>query len=176
MVLFILISILKIFYGVQYQNEFIFIAAPAFIKHPSSNNSHALIVGGRPATQGEIPYQLSIRVYDEPGCGASLIVVQGVTLGISAAHCLPPELPSDSITLVAGDLSLADNSGIEQTRHVTQIVIHEGFDENTYKDDVALLFLDEPFEFNENVQPIPLPSGERQTTGVENKLHLLFVH
>lgn len=86
-------------------------------------------------------------------------------LAITAAHCTPDFVPLEAFTLVAGDLSLSDSTGIEQTRKVTKIINHENFNQLTYANDIALLLIDEPFEFNENVQPIALPDAGVKTSG-----------
>lgn len=133
---------------------------PETKRHPST-----FIVGGRPADQGEVPYQLGLRYNGQHFCGASLIEVQGVRVALTAAHCTPSHIPIETLTVVAGDLSLSDSSGLEQTRQVTRIVAHEAFDEYTYENDISLVFLDAPFELNENVQTIDLPPRGASTSG-----------
>src|SRR5258705_326161 len=82
-------------------------------------------------TEGEIPYQLGLRYYGQHHCGASLVVVQGHMLAVTAAHCTPDFVPLEAFTLVAGDLSLSDSTGIEQTRKVIKIINHENFNQYT---------------------------------------------
>lgn len=130
-----------------------------------------MIVGGRQAEQGEVPYQLGVQYYNAHHCGASIIEVQDLIVAISASHCYPEFLPVDSLTVIAGDISLSESTGIEQTRKVTKIVNHENFNQYTYENDISLLFLDKPFELNENVQPISLPEAGVDTTG---KLSLIL--
>ncbi|ODM99384.1 Trypsin-1 [Orchesella cincta] len=129
------------------------------------DQSHTLIVGGVPAEQGDVPYQLELRYDGQHHCGASIIEVQGVIVGLTAAHCTPSFADIDLFTLVAGEVSLSDETGIEQTRKVSRIVNHAEFDELTYLNDIALLFIDEPYELNENISPIPLPEAGQETGG-----------
>ncbi|CAL8143064.1 unnamed protein product [Orchesella dallaii] len=129
------------------------------------DQSHTLIVGGVPAEQGDIPYQLELRYDNQHHCGASIIEVQGILVGLTAAHCTPSFAEIDLFTLVAGEVSLSEETGIEQIRKVVRIVNHADFEEMTYENDIALLFIDEPFEINDNVSPIPLPQAGQQTTG-----------
>lgn len=48
----------------------------------------------------------------------------------------------------------------QQKRHVSAMWIHEQFNHTDFTNDVSLLKLAEPLEFNEFVQPLPLaPQG-----------------
>uniref|UniRef100_A0A336LQ32 CSON010534 protein n=1 Tax=Culicoides sonorensis TaxID=179676 RepID=A0A336LQ32_CULSO len=51
----------------------------------------------------ETPYQLSLRINGYHRCGASII---SATWALSAGHCLNPNYPVDTFTILAGVLSL----------------------------------------------------------------------
>lgn len=71
-----------------------------------------------------------------------------------------------SYTVVAGQLKRSQNSGLEQSRKVARIEAHEDYSSwDSYKNDIAVLHLDSPFDLNDNVKAIELPSKEQQTTG-----------
>ncbi len=57
------------------------------------------------------------------------------------------------------------NAGLEQTRQVTRIVLHENWEWSRQADDIAILFIAAPFSLNANVQPIALPQKCQVTTG-----------
>jgi len=123
-----------------------------------------MIVGGEDVAQGELPYQIDLRYSSFHYCGGSLVVVKGQQLVITAAHCVEGESAS-SFSVVAGDISQRDNSGKEQTRRVSQIVIHEDYGRYGYENDIALLFISEPFELNADVNTIALPTQGQITAG-----------
>lgn len=125
------------------------------------------IVGGKPAKQSQFPYQLSLRKYGSHICGASLIKVDDVLLGVTAAHCVDDGVSYPIVySVVAGDLKFSDTSGSEQARRVAKIVVHEGYDSWEFFNDIALLFFEgSPFEVNDDVKNIDLPKENEETFG-----------
>jgi len=121
------------------------------------------IAGGEDAKQGEIPFQIQLQLFGSHYCGGSLVEVGGQQIIVSAAHCV--EYNANSYTLVAGELNLRQNSGLEQTRRVKQIIAHREYDDWTYENDIAFLIPETPFQINENVKTIALPESRQQTTG-----------
>lgn len=126
----------------------------------------ARIIGGEPAYEGEFKYQLSIRFFNRHHCGASLINVDELQLAITAAHCVRDALPED-LTLIAGDLTRSDITGREQVRQVVDVVKHENFEfiEGVPSYDIALLFIEKPFQENGFVGTIGLPREGQETRG-----------
>ncbi|CAL8116367.1 unnamed protein product [Orchesella dallaii] len=55
---------------------------------------NTMIVGGEPALQGELPYQLSLRGGNSQIFGGSIIIVGTTQLAITAAHCVEIGSPS----------------------------------------------------------------------------------
>ncbi|ODM99257.1 Trypsin-1 [Orchesella cincta] len=123
------------------------------------------IVGGHNARVGEIPHILYFKKNGDIHCGAVLVELQHIQFALTAAHCvwsgypdpLSPVSPK-SITIVAGDLNTADNSGTEQYRKPVKIVIHSRYDRDKQPhNDIAIMFLASPFRLTQVVQPILLP-------------------
>lgn len=87
-------------------------------------------------------------------------------MAITAAHCTSQFSP-ESLTLVAGDTQLSVKTGLEQERKVVKIVNHEKFKFNVslMSYDIALMFVDKPFQLNEVVGIIPLPGQGEDVTG-----------
>jgi len=121
------------------------------------------IVGGEPAGPRELPFQLSLRYYGTHLCGASVL---SRDLIVTAAHCAEVgEGDATSFSVVAGDVDRNTNEGTEQTRQVSRMVIHAEYDDMMISNDIALMWLAEPLELNENVQPIAVPAPGHTATG-----------
>ncbi len=69
---------------------------------------------------------------------------------ITAGHCCFGN-PASSLRVVAGDHNLDDDAGTEQSRDVVKVTAHEDFSMILLNDDICLLELAEPLEFNECV-------------------------
>ncbi|CAG7718732.1 unnamed protein product [Allacma fusca] len=97
-----------------------------------------LIIGGDNAGKNEFPYQLSFRLKgQEHLCGASLI----------SEHVL------------------SSDDGTEQTRSISQWVIHEDYNVITFANDIAILKLASPFTLNDQVKAVNLPLAGYKATG-----------
>lgn len=113
------------------------------------------IIGGAPATPHSHPWQ--VKVTDRRlgfTCGGSLINNQWV---ITAAHCV--DTP-DSYRVVLGghDLSRAESS--RKIAVVSKVVKHKQYDlTGQTENDIALLKLETPVAFSNEVIPICLPNN-----------------
>jgi len=121
------------------------------------------IVGGAPATPGQLPYQISLLYGGRHICGGS-IIAQNVV--VTAAHCVEGDSPRD-LQIVAGEHDRSQTSGNEQTIQVVRIAVHEQYDVPTqFANDIALLFLSttNPLVFDDFSRPVALPTQEQQTS------------
>ncbi|ODN05517.1 Trypsin-1 [Orchesella cincta] len=120
----------------------------------------AKIAGGAPASAGEFPFQVSLR---NSGfghiCGGAII---SPSLVVTAAACTDPRSPSID-EVVAGSLKRTENVTWQQVRSIERFVVHPGYNGTTLDNDLSLLFLSEPYEFNENISSIQLPSAYIET-------------
>ncbi|XP_078088474.1 coagulation factor X-like [Mustelus asterias] len=113
------------------------------------------ILGGKDCPLGECPWQ--VLLIDETGkrfCGGTIL---SETLVVTAAHCLNQTL---TISAVVGEFNIKKNETTEQRLEVMAAVPHHRFQAKTYDNDIAVLVLKNPMEFNENVIPICLPQRE----------------
>jgi len=121
------------------------------------------IVGGEVATDGEFPFQVSLRLIGAIGathfCGGSVIDANWV---LTAAHCCAGQIPA-TLHVVAGGIKLNNFENEEQKRDVAEIIGHPDYDSSTITNDACLLKLKQPFEFTDYVSPIALPAPQQDT-------------
>jgi len=120
----------------------------------------ANIVGGQPAEQGEWAWQVLVR----PGaylCGGSLIAADWV---LTAAHCVFDDagnlLPAEAIHVTVGETYRGKLEGTEQLLNVMEVFAHEGYDEWSNNNDLALLHLSTPAQLNDAVAIVPLLTND----------------
>jgi len=118
-----------------------------------NNGIGGRIVGGEQAERGEIPWQVSWRNFGSHTCGGSIVNENWV---LSAGHCCAGVIGSGDI--VAGGIDIYLPEGVEQHRSVTKFS-YPDYDSSTIDGDVCLLKVDEPFEFNDEIQPIALDTN-----------------
>uniref|UniRef100_A0A1I7XW68 Peptidase S1 domain-containing protein n=1 Tax=Steinernema glaseri TaxID=37863 RepID=A0A1I7XW68_9BILA len=133
------------------------LAAPAPPKHDSSE----LIFGGHQAYQGTFPFYSKI-----PSCGASLITEKHI---LTAAHCGP--LVGAYVVMGLADyndyeirdgVTSAAKPGV-QVRKAVSVEVHteyEGYP--TFLNDIAILEVDEAFNFTAYVQPIAIKTNDSE--------------
>jgi secreted trypsin-like serine protease len=126
------------------------------------NNQLKKIVGGMEvAKDGAYPWQASLGVarIQDPAqahyCGA---VVYNAQWLLTAAHCID-RLKSNQVTVVVGTNHLSP----ETPRHGVRIaLLHASFDRKTLRNDIALVQLSEPIEFDDRVGGIDLASAQTE--------------
>jgi len=111
------------------------------------------IVGGEEATPHEFPWIVDMRRGGHY-CAGSILNEEWV---MTAAHC-STGAPS-AYELVAGDHHIGQTEGTEQRRQVTRIIRHPRYGNTPiqYENDIALMKVDSPFQFNQYVQPANIP-------------------
>ncbi|XP_022905889.1 chymotrypsin-1-like [Onthophagus taurus] len=106
------------------------------------------VVGGANAAAGQFPYQISLRgASGSHTCGGSILSANWI---LTAAHCVYGGSAS-SYTVVTGSTTL--NSGGDRYS-VSRIIAHSGYNPNTVQNDIAVLQVSSPIQFNNNVQAI----------------------
>lgn len=119
------------------------------------------VVAGKLAKRGHHPWQASIRVNGLRGgssheCGATVITARHI---VTAGHCVS-KYGSSFYSVRVGDhmTDIADPG--EREIPVKRLHIHPEFRKlHTSNNDIAIVELQQPIEFNQMVQPICLPSA-----------------
>ena len=111
------------------------------------------IVGGVEAAENQWPWQVALFIDDAWFCGGSLISENYV---LTAAHCVDG---ASSFDIVAGAHNIQNYS----EPHRVEITSFYGFshpdwDPNTLANDIALIELPSPIEFNDWIKPSCLPA------------------
>merc|ERR1712112_682761 len=121
------------------------------------------IVGGEEASDGEFPWQVSLRSIGALGathfCGGSIINENWI---LTAAHCCAGQIPA-TMHVVAGGIKLNNFENEEEPRNLDAIIGHPDYSAATISNDACLLKMKEPFEWTEFVKPIALPAAGQDT-------------
>lgn len=118
------------------------------------------IVGGAAARIEDFPYQISLRSNYEHVCGGAIISDRIV---ITAAHCITQPNPQQpKIYLIQAGSTKYVNDDKAQLRGVVKIVRHENYTARYALNDIAILLLERPLDFNESIQPIDLPAKNEE--------------
>ncbi|KAB7504012.1 Chymotrypsin-1 [Armadillidium nasatum] len=124
-----------------------------FPKKTDDTESTENIVGGTSAYHGEFPYQLIFLYKNRFRCGGFIL---NKFYAATAAHC--PVLNNlEDFKVVAGEFVLSKNDSTEQIRNVVAVIKHN-FSHASLENDLALLKVDPPFDFNKYVGPVQLPT------------------
>ena len=120
------------------------------------------IVGGVKAQAHAWPWQVVFKT--ATACGATILTRFWI---ITAAHCLYNDngtfIPISEIKVILGEHNRrAKNEEFESVeRSIAQAIVHQGYNHTDAQSDfdLALLRLDSPIDFQPNIIPICLPTG-----------------
>nr|ACO11163.1 Anionic trypsin-2 precursor [Caligus rogercresseyi] len=118
------------------------------------------IIGGEVVEPNSIPYQISIKNSGFHFCGGSIYDENTV---ITAAHCCPSI--NSRTQIVAGEHHQLVPSSTEQKVNVKEVIAHSGFSFETLNNDICILKLAKPFQFNDKVSAVKMPEQGQEMTG-----------
>ncbi|XP_030370394.1 chymotrypsin-2-like [Scaptodrosophila lebanonensis] len=120
------------------------------------------IVGGEEAAEGLAPYQISLQGMKSGhhSCGGAIIDKRWI---VTAAHCVIGKEAS-AFRVLTGTQNLQHNAS--RLYYPDKIVMHCNYKPRMYRNDIALLRLNESIVFDNATQPVefdhePLAAGEK---------------
>lgn len=121
------------------------------------------VVGGQEAKNGGHPYMISMEygngVTFSHSCGGSLLNNNWI---VTAAHCVSgrPNVLNYRIQIGAHNRAAAQQNPWQQTRSINRIISHPSYNSANYRNDIALLRLSTPVEYNSPyILPVCLYDG-----------------
>lgn len=124
------------------------------------------IIGGKDSGKSAWPWQVSLQ-YPRSGdfhfCGGTLIKKQWV---LTAAHCVDGERPG-SLQVDIGEHDHTEDDGTERIMRVSKIIMHGNYDKGsgTFPNDIALIKLEAPVEYNNHIKAACMPTRGMEFTG-----------
>ncbi|HYF66250.1 MAG TPA: trypsin-like serine protease [Herpetosiphonaceae bacterium] len=109
------------------------------------------IVGGVEAAPGAWPWMVRLKL-GQYMCGGSLVTAEWI---VTAAHCVEGISASQS-TAYLGDHDRTVVESSEQSRAVSQIIIHPNYNTSNSDSDIALIKLASPATLNSRVGLVPM--------------------
>ncbi|XP_040296262.1 serine protease 33-like [Bufo bufo] len=116
------------------------------------------VVGGQDAAPRERPWQAALLYEGSFFCGGSLISQDWV---VTAAHCVVRKTHR-KLQVLLGVLNLMDTGPTKLSVAVKKIIINPIYNGGITSGDLALLELEISVNFNDNIQPITLPSQDQE--------------
>ncbi|XP_022242785.1 transmembrane protease serine 9-like [Limulus polyphemus] len=126
------------------------------------------IVGGRNSYFGQWPWQVLVKeatwlgLFQKNKCGGVLLNSKYV---ITAAHCQPGFLASLLVVLGEHDVGGDLESLKPVVKNVKRMIVHRNYNAQSFENDLALLELETPVQFQPHIVPICLPENEEDFTG-----------
>ncbi|XP_041970057.1 trypsin epsilon-like [Aricia agestis] len=111
------------------------------------------VIGGIPTSLNQYPFTVQF-INLGALCGGSILSKKTV---LTAAHCFDLNQDKEEMIIVANARFVMDYRGIKY--EVWDYIVHEGYladDKESYSNDVAVILIQEDFEFNDSVQTAQL--------------------
>ncbi|KAK7071888.1 hypothetical protein SK128_021709 [Halocaridina rubra] len=128
--------------------------SPKPLLEPNGPPRNSRIVGGTEAVPHAWPHQVALFIDNLYFCGGSLISDEWV---MTAAHCTDGAGFVD-VVMGAHNIQVAEPEQVTVTS--TDFFVHENWDSFNLQNDISLIRLPSPVQFNENITSISLASTD----------------
>ncbi|XP_059216727.1 serine protease nudel [Stomoxys calcitrans] len=126
-----------------------------------TENDNARIVGGSHSRPLEWPFVVALYRNGNFHCGGTIYSELWI---ISAAHCVI-NFQNYYYEVRAGLLRRTSFSMATQIQPVSHIIVHQAYERRSMRNDLSLLRMSQPLQYNRWVKPICLPDVHRTTAG-----------
>ncbi|XP_070154800.1 chymotrypsin-1-like [Polyergus mexicanus] len=133
----------------------IFLFVGVFAQQSFADEPEA-IVGGTPAALGEFPWQISLNYQSSHVCGGSII---SPTKILTAAHCVDFITNVNNLKIVTGTID-SSRGQFHAVRSIRKHPNYDGLQRSAWKNDVAVITLQAPIQYNQYQSPIALADSE----------------
>uniref|UniRef100_A0A914CEM0 Peptidase S1 domain-containing protein n=1 Tax=Acrobeloides nanus TaxID=290746 RepID=A0A914CEM0_9BILA len=117
------------------------------------------IIGGKPSIIGDWPWIVSIHGYGRQICTGSIIAPRFV---LTAAHCYMKKKDEEEYYSIHAGSNYANEGQVVKVKQVTTFDDYIS-DHDKIPNDIAIMELDTPLQFHENVTKICLPKKFKET-------------
>ncbi|KAM9391637.1 transmembrane protease serine 9-like [Pholidichthys leucotaenia] len=114
------------------------------------------IVGGQDADLRDWPWQVSLQNFGRHFCGGSIVNDDSI---VTAAHCFS-STSTRGLIVSAGRQRLQGSDSNEETRTVSRVIRHPGYNRITFDNDIAILKLSSPLPVTDFIRPICLAASD----------------
>jgi len=117
------------------------------------------VIAGVEAVRGSWPWQILMLRWNSAGCGGSIVGPRHV---VTAAHCVEGLTDQPNIFKIrVGEHERYVSEGTEKEYQVEKIFIHPDYNyPSVINNDIAVLKLQTPIQFNKYVSPVCLPDND----------------
>jgi len=136
------------------------------LKQQTNESRDTYIVDGQVSKIGEVPYIASLQALVTDGikdwmshiCGASILNRRTI---ITAAHCFNSYKAGIPVEYLQLRYNTIFNNTAGHLAKVSEVIIHENYDRDTFESDIAIIITDAPLILNEDevfsAKPVTLP-------------------
>ncbi|XP_078504323.1 trypsin-3-like [Lissotriton helveticus] len=111
------------------------------------------VVNGYNCARGSAPWQVYFMCNGGRWCGGSLINQYWI---VSAAHCYQP---ANTLVAYLGEYDTTYTESTEQAIQVSKVIKHPNYNSQNQDNDIMLVKLSKPAQYNHYVSPIALPTS-----------------
>ncbi|XP_077773293.1 serine protease 27-like [Podarcis muralis] len=117
------------------------------------------IVGGKDASRGDWPWQVSLQYNGQHACGGTLISADWV---LTAAHCFPKTSKLSHFQANLGNYQLLNPEPNAKWLKLSQVIVNKHYAGDGTSGDIALVQLEHPVRFTKSILPACLPDAKVQ--------------